>query len=593
MTAPLPALGTVVELLGPDPESARWDATDWGNPDQGWDTPGWRDITGLAMSAEVEWGADRQVGVLSIAAAGRWTTRCYDPLRLLDPSNTSSPLSAALRPGTPVRLRYDALVVRQGWVDTIAYSHADRTADLRGSDAIPLLVQARVKPPGSGVPTTLRALARYLVTLAKVPVTVEDDPESGDPIVGPVPALATDGTVGLWDWLVQASADSLRAAWAGPQGVLHFRPYGDTRDLGLTVGGDGIPVEDLVPAASLDAVYNVVSAADSVAPNTRTEVRDVESVTRYGERRLDRDRLTPLAPTWAANVLADRRRASLDYQPRVLRLRDAADLAALVEAGMCDAVRVRVDSALPPVAVSATLLGMALRVTPEAGWSGDVVCYVPASQWEDAYVPEPIPPDPTPPPTTRVTRTYTCAKDARLALTSGGASYGSGAEGQLPVGSGSGWKNRAVLDFASIDWTGVVAVVSATLRLTTSSQVNLAFGSSPKVEARRITGSWSEGSSSSPSGSNAVVWPGPSTTTTGASQATVTRSEGARIGLSVTAIARAWAPVAAGGSGATRRGIALYSAAESDPAKATEFLSRETGSSGSRPVLELVLDIAT
>jgi hypothetical protein len=275
-----------------------------------------------------------------------------------------------------------------------------------------------------------------------------------------------------------------------------------------------------------------------------------------------------------------------------MRLRDLADLTALVGAGMGDVVRIKVDSADPPVSAAATLLGLTLRVTPQDGWSGDLVCYVPAAGWDD-YTPPPIPPDPTPPPTTTVTRSYACTKDARLALTSSGAQYGSGTEGQIPVGAWSGWKNRSVMDFGAVPWAGVVEVVSATLRLTTSTQVNIGFGSSPRVEARRITGTWSEGTASSPSGSNAVKWPGPATTTTGAVQANVTRSQSTRIALDVSAIVRAWAPTSAGGSGQPQRGIALYSASESDPARTTEFLSREAGSSGSRPVLDIVVKVTT
>jgi len=419
---------------------------------------------------------------------------------------------------------------------------------------------------------------------------VEADPEDGDPPIGAAPTPGGDGTFGVWDWLMVAAADCLRAGWVDHDNVLRFRPYGDPRDMGLALGGaDGIPLEDLVPTADLDAVFNVVAARPAAA--TWTEVRDVESVSRYGERRLDRDRVTPDAANWVARVLADRAEASLDYAPRTLRLRDAVDLEALATAGMVDTVRIRVDSADPPVEVAASLLGVSMAVDPEAGWSADVVAYVPAAAWDDSYTPPPTIPPVIPPTTTRVTRTYAATKDSRLHRTSGGAEYGSGTEGQLPVGYWQGSKNRALLDFASIPWTGVVKVVSARLLVTVSTQVNVGFGSGPKVELRRITGTWSEGSASSPSGSNAVKWPGPSTTTTGAKQSTVSKSEGARVGLDCTSIVRAWAPAAAGGSGSNKRGVAIYSAGEASGTYTTEFLSRETGTTGSRPVLELTLDV--
>jgi hypothetical protein len=220
------------------------------------------------------------------------------------------------------------------------------------------------------------------------------------------------------------------------------------------------------------------------------------------------------------------------------------------------------------------------------------VSYVPASAWDDSFTPEPEPPPILPPTTTRVVRTYLATKDARLARTSGGANYGSGTEGQLPVGAWSGWRNRALVDFAAIPWSGVARVVSARVLVSTSSQVNVGFGSAPKVECRRITGTWSEGTLASPGSGNAVVYPGPATTTTGAKQTAVTRTEGARIGLDVSAIVRAWAPKAVeGGGAAAKYGVAVYSVGEDSTTYTTEFLARETGSSGQRPVLELTLDV--
>jgi hypothetical protein len=590
---PLPSIGTTVEVFGPDPGSARWDVTEWDDPGQGWDASGWRDVTGLAMSAEIQWGADRQVGVLSVASAGRLSVRSYDPLRLLDPSNTASPFWAVLRPGTPVRVRYGALVIRSGWLDTITYSHADRTGDWQASDAVPLLVQARVQVAAMGAPpTTLRALARALVARTGVPVTVEPDPEDGDPTIGAAPTPDGSGTLGVWDWLLIAAADVLRACWVDHDNVLRFRSYGDPRDLGLAIGGlDGIPIEDLVPTADLDAVFNVVAARP--AATTWTEVRDAESVARYGERRLDRDRVTPNTAWWVANVLADRLEASLDYAPRTLRLRDALDLEALVTAGMVDTVRVAVESAVPQVDVSAALLGLTLHVDPESGYSADVVAYVPASTWDDAYTPPPIPPDPTPPPTVRVTRTYACTKDSRLFRSASGGEMGSGTESDLPVGYWQGSKNRALLDFASIPWTGVVKVVSARLQMTTSSQVNVGFGDNPKVEVRRVTEAWNEGGAGSPSTGNAVTWPGPSTTTSGSSVDTAPHGQGVRFNVDVSAIVRSWAPKAAGGSATTKRGFAIFSTAESDPNRTTEIRARETGGSSDDPVLELTLDVTT
>jgi hypothetical protein len=292
-----------------------------------------------------------------------------------------------------------------------------------------------------------------------------------------------------------------------------------------------------------------------------------------------------------ANVVLDRAFATLNWSPRTLRVRDATDLADLVAAGMVDMVRVKVDSAVPPVSTLARVLGGSFAVTWADGWSAQVTAYVPSTDWRADQTPPAPPINPSPPPTQRVVRQYACTADARVALTSGGGKYGAGTAAQIPVGSWQGWQNRGLFRFASIPWGDVVAVVSARVLFTTSSQVNIGFGSSPKSTVRRITANWSEGSLASPGSGNSVVWPGPATSSSGAVTEGVSGTQGARVDFDATAIARAWAPGSAGGSNQPNYGVAMYSAGESSDKYTTEFLARETGSSGSRPVLELTLDV--
>ena len=130
---------------------------------------------------------------------------------------------------------------------------------------------------------------------------------------------------------------------------------------------------------------------------------------------------------------------------------------------------------------------------------------------------------------------------------------------------------------------------TATLKMQTTSQVRVGFGSGPTIEVRRITGSWSAGSSSSPSSGNAVVYPGPSTTSTGAKRANVTKSENAAVSIDITAIARAWAPSSIGGSAAAQRGVALYPGSGST-SDTTEVWPVEKGG-GNRPQLVLELEV--
>jgi len=593
MAAPLAALGTRIEIFASG-GGGRWDQTNWDGEDWSYDT--WQDVTPESLTLSRTWGTDRTVGVLSVAAGGHFSVMTYDPARLLDPANTHSPWFAALRPGTPIRVTYQGLVVGTGWLDSVTYSQAGVGGRLEASDGIALLSQARILPAEmAGAPTTLRALARWIVAKCSLTIGVEPDPidsDTGLPLpLTPVSPPPTDETT-AWDWLVLAATDTLTAVWLDAASVIRFRNYGDPRDLGLTIGGaDGIPLEDVQAEANSDGVWNRVQIAKPAGGVV--DARDTESVARYGERMVTRDRPAPDPDAWAAGVLADRSMASIDWAPSTLRLRDAADLADLVGAGMVDMVRIAVDSASPPISVLARVLGGSLAVTWADGWSGRLAAYIPAQEWSNEQLPpEPVPPiDPTPPPTVQVVRTYACTQAARVSLTSGNAKYGAGAADQIPVGSWQGWQNRGLFAFASIPWAGVVRVVSARVLATTTTQVNVGFGSAPKWTLRRITANWSEGSASSPSGSNAVVWPGPSSTSTGSVSETCPTSQQSRFATDCTAIARAWAPASAGGSGAAYRGIAAYSAGETADKYTTEVWSEDYATAASRPVLELTLEV--
>jgi hypothetical protein len=519
------------------------------------------------------------VGVLSVAAAGRISINTYDPARILDPSNQASPFWFALTPGTPFRVSYAGVgVIRTAFLDRVTYAQAADAGVLEGSDGIALLTQAKFTVAQmAGAPTTLRALARWIIAAKSIPLTVEPDPTdqaTGLPLpLSPVSPPPTSPATG-WDWIVLAATDTLTAAWIDSAGVLRFRAYGDPRDMGLAIGGDpaltnGVPVADMVTTVSADGVWNRATCARP-GGGAVADASDSQSIARFGERQVSRDRPAPDPDTWVASVIADRSNASLDWTPRTLRIRDTNDLAQLVGAGMVDMVRLNVDSAVPPMSALARLLGVSLRVTWADGWSGDVQAYVPSTDWHNDQVPPDPPINPTPPPTKQVVRTYVCIADARVSKTSGNANYGAGTAGQIPVGSWQGWQNRGLFKFAAIDWSDVVSVVSARVLFTTSSQVNVGFGSSPKSTVRRITANWSEGSLSSPGSGNSVIYPGPAVTSTGAVTEGVSGSQGARVDFACTAIARA---------------------GETNDAYTTEFLSRETGSSGSRPVLELTLNV--
>ena len=601
MLPPIGAIGTIViELFGPAPGHSKWGSSVWGlSNNDVWGSSGWQDATPQSVNASSSWGADDGTqGVLSVCSAGTWNIRTYDPDRILDPSNQSSEFHSVLHPGGKVRIRYAGLsarIVKRGIIDEITYDLDTETGAIRATDAISVLQGANIAAATAGAPSTLRARARWLLTKAHiVDVSVEPDPEDGDPVVGAAPTEAAT----VWEWIQTAALDVLRACWIDRDNTIKFRSFGDPNDLGLTIGGaDGIPIDNVTPQSSLGGVYSTVIAYDDGAPTTPI-VRTNEVTKEYaGTSTFERTRPVPEGVDWANNVLADRAGASLQYRLGTMRPRTDAELISLLDTGMVDVAHLNVThreqgrEALPfPIQVAARVLGGTIRADTDTGWSATLVTYLSKAEWEDAEVPPVKPPVIPPPVTTQtVTRTYLCNKDARAFLSSSGAKLGSGTEGELPVGYYASSKNRAFLGFATIPWGDVISVVSAELRVTTSTQVNVAFGSQPKIRAKRITSSWSEGSSSSPSGSNSLVYPGPSVTSSGEEVENISGSEGHLDSIPITAIVKAWAPSSAGGSGSKNYGIALYSYGESSSANTTEFWSREHGSG--RPEIRITVKI--
>jgi hypothetical protein len=698
-----------VELFGFGQVVASWDGATWDG--YVWPTRAWHAIACDVAGLRYAWGADRSLGVLTVAAGGAMELRTIDPDGTLDPSNGSSPFALDLMPGAYIRVTYQGVPIAISVLDTITYSNATGEGSIGGTDAVGVLANIKVLVPVNP-PTTLRALARELVRIAGLQyVSVEPDPPGGDPAVG-VPNEDPTGEVGLWSAISDAAIDALHYAWVGPDLLIHFRSHGAPADEGLTIGLAGIPLLELVAQSSADGIVNRVHARGTTGTTYTKE--DTDSVRRFGAQIVDRTtRRVPDPVTWADYVVRDRAWASLEYLPSAIIPTTPAQLRALVLMGGMELVRIRTDLTDPPVSVDMRSIGLQVEVSPD-GWACSVLGYVSSVEWQDNMTPPPptatvpnvlglsltdataaltavhlatssseressstpgsvleqspaagtqvalgstvalvvakaaVPVNATVPSivgspeatataaiaaagltagtrttassalaagtvsaqspaagTTvplgsavaytvstgpvRVVRTTTSSKVARVALTSSGAKYGAGAEANSPAGAYQGWQNRILIGLTA-DFTGAVSVVKAVLRLRTSTQDNVAFGTNPKVRVQRLTASWSEGSSSTPSSSNAVVYPGPSATSTGEVTAAVTRSENATVDIDVTALVRAWAPPTAGGSGATNYGIRIIGYTETNDAYTTEFGTDDNGTTSHRPQLILTLD---
>jgi hypothetical protein len=135
------------------------------------------------------------------------------------------------------------------------------------------------------------------------------------------------------------------------------------------------------------------------------------------------------------------------------------------------------------------------------------------------------------------TLNLTCNHDARVAQ-SGGTNLGSGASQGLPFGLYGSYRYRTLLAFP-FNFTGWTAINSATLWVRTSSQIHVGFGSAPTVRVQRMAaGGFTEGTSDGLSTGNAVVFPGPSGTTSNQVASGLGTVESTWRGINVTAMMR-------------------------------------------------------
>lgn len=416
----IPAIGNIkVEIWGPDiTNAAEWDTAQWDNAQ--WVTTTWQDITHVCQNVRWGWGMDdASQGVLGQVAANAFTVYTYDPERELDPSNTETPLLSALRAGNHIQVRFDdgvnAFVLKEGTIDSIAYSIQEQRGQIRVVDRISQMANAKIPAGTVGVPTTLYAAARYLLDLAGLgnQIWVEHDPVTGDIPVGA--GLTEEASV--WDWLNTLALDAMYGVWVyanditvpvgsddlgegdfirgGIRSVVAFPNFRDPRDNDLLIGSGtlagrtGIPIEDIQPVVSREGVFSRIVARDDGAPLTDLIFTDDDSKNKFGIVEYRRERPVPDGATWGAFVLGDRAGAALQYHLGTLRPTSYDDhLERLFFARMLDLTVIRADARdngddplENPLEVVAILVGLSFEANTSTGWSATAVAYVPSPDW--------------------------------------------------------------------------------------------------------------------------------------------------------------------------------------------------------------------
>jgi hypothetical protein len=400
------AIGNIhIDIWGPDAEPARWDSAVWDGAS--WVFEYWQEITQYCQNVRFGWGMDDgSQGVLGQVAANAWTVWTYDPDRVLDPANDASTLHSALRPGVHMQVRYDdgvnGFVLKEGSIDSISYSIQEQRGQIRVVDRVSMMAQAKIPAGTTGVPNTLYAAAKHILTVAGlqdmiwVDVTPVPDP--------PVNAAITE-EMSVWDWLNTLALDAFCGAFViatdvnapygdeekgGLRSLVLFPDFSNPPNNGLVIGGGlGIPIEDIQPQSTREGVFSQIIAFDDGAPTTPITFTDAESVTKFGVAPYKRDHPVPDAESWGAFVLADRARATLQYHLGTLRPTSYDNhLEPLFFARMVDLVRIVGDSRdngddpiENPIDVNAILVGVSFEANTTTGWSANAVAYVPGNDW--------------------------------------------------------------------------------------------------------------------------------------------------------------------------------------------------------------------
>jgi hypothetical protein len=599
-----------VYVMALDSDRATWDGSFWDGPEV-WTAIGWQAIDCQVRGAEWAEGADRAVGVLSSATGGSWGLELYDPDRTMDPSNPTGYLGRYVQPGRYIRFGYQGGTIGTGVIDSIVYEPVTGLARLRGTDGVGLGAQLEIDPPSASV-DHLRELARYVLTqIQSAMVTCEPDPPAGDELIGS-PVVLPTGKIKAWAAVADAARDALQFAWIDRDLILRFRPHADPRDPGIQLGCDGIPTLGLIVSATGDGILNTVVAKPTGGGPTVT-VSDAESIRRYGVRKLDRsDRQVPNAATWAPAVLLDRAWASMELLP-LQSWPTAADglaqLDAVFGAPMIANVRIRGDTVDPPLSIDARLIARGAKVSAE-GWTIDVLAYLTDREWAAIPLPAPEPPDPMPA-SQLVTRQTILDRVARVRH-DGVTATGVGAEAAALVGTLTGLdRSRVVMGWTTAPvLADVLELVRATLRIWTPPYFTpgtlwepaagnnlwgdpsaiwvgpLPATTRPRIRIRRLTEAFTEGTQTTPSAANAVIWPGPGSSAINEQERDVPQGGSVPIDLDVTEVVRLWTPILGGGHGQLAHGFAVWSQDDSDPQRAAA-IATDDAVAALRPTLTI------
>jgi hypothetical protein len=321
----------ILEIYVHDEDASRWGIATWATgaatgTEGIWSGAGWQDVTPQGVNAHIIWGSRRpDDGILSRQNGATWNVQTYDPDRVLDPGNESSPYFPQLVAGVPIRISHDSMVIRTGYIDRIGYKHKppDYRGQLLATDTIALLNQAKV-PSDSILGDTLLERVQDAINAAGVAVGGIPLPPAGPagPAIAPLDPL-NPRERSVWDHITQATEEVLWVAYVDAAAGLGLRSWGAPLDRGREINAPNL--EDLEAVSTEDGLYSVAVVQGS-DPDIDPIEREAAPLPRYGRRTIERTELTVDPEAWADAVLQERVWPGVRYVPGTIHCFTRADV---------------------------------------------------------------------------------------------------------------------------------------------------------------------------------------------------------------------------------------------------------------------------
>jgi PKD repeat protein len=379
-TPPLPGLA-LVEIFATSPGSARWDIAKW--DEAVWSSDSWQNVTPESTDVTIIWGSQRpELGILSTPDAASWGIGFFDPLRLLDPANPSSPYFGDIVPGLPVRITHRGWVVKQGVLESAGHNfdlnsfQSHHAGYFRVTDSQSLMARAKV-PSDTTLADDLIERARDAIAAAGLTITVRTHVESPGGIEHALVAWEAGTDWSVWQWISDAAAQVLHIPFINRTGELEFREWAKPRDFGKGRDvGKSLASPNLVGLGSVifvNGTYSVVTVLDEDGVTVRTA--EITPKPYYGAVTYD-GRLTlptPNAQDWAQTVLDDRAVAGLRWVPGEVFPLTANDVRYFAEIEPVERVSIDYPEASPQISATGIVVGGQIVISPvqerEARWS--------------------------------------------------------------------------------------------------------------------------------------------------------------------------------------------------------------------------------